>query len=233
MPNIYRNQLLEADYRRKTAETAELTRQAAQEREFARQERHKAVNQLDTLASALHQELVGDQSRLAQLLETDPVAYLRVKEDMSRKEQLLQQAAMQRHHLMQQSVADHEREYAAYLKAEQQKLQEKLPEWRDAKVKDAESRAIAETLLAAGYTQEDLGSLSDHRALLLVRDAMKWRTQQAIKAKQTQTAPAPAKAVPPGSRNQNQANPRADELRRKAMRSRSTDDILAYMTSKD
>jgi hypothetical protein len=183
------------------------------------------------LAAALHQELVGDQSRLAQLLDTDPVAYLRVKEEMTRKEQLLQQAAMQRHHLTQQQVADQERDYQAYLKAEKQRLQEKLPEWRDTKVRDAESRAIAECLIEAGYSQEELGSLADHRALLLARDAMRWRTQQAIKAKQT--TPQPQKTVPPGARNQAPTNQRADELRRRAARTHNTDDIVAFMLAKE
>lgn len=232
LPNIYRNQLLEADYRRKTAETAELTRIAEQERQQIRQEREVRVNQLDTLASALYQELVGDQSRLAELLDTDPVAYLRVKQDMERKAQLLQQAGQQRHVLSQQQAAESDREYDAYLKAEQQKLQDKLPEWRDTKVRAAETQAIAKTLIDAGYSQEELGTLADHRALLLARDAMRWRTQQAIKAKQAQ--PQPQKTVQPGARNQpTNANPRADELRRKAVRTHKTEDILAYMTSKE
>jgi hypothetical protein len=151
---------------------------------------------------------------------------------MERKAQLLQQAGQQRHVLSQQQAADADREYNGYLQAEQQKLQEKLPEWRDPKVRDAETHAIAKTLLDAGYSQEELGTLADHRALLIARDAMRWRTQQAIKAKQAQ--PQPQKTVAPGARNQtNTASPRADELRRKAARTHKTEDILAFMTSKE
>ena len=225
--------MLEADYRRKTAETAELTRAAEAERQAIKQERDTRVNQIDTLASALYQELVGDQARLPELLETDPVAYLRVKQDMERKSQLLQQAGEQRHHLMQSQAADAQREQEAYLKAEQQKLHEKLPEWRDPKVRDTESKAIAELLQSVGYQMDEISTLSDHRALLLVRDAMRYRQQQAVRAKQAQ--PQPQKTVTPGARtaNTNPASVRADELRRKAARSHKTEDILAYMTSKD
>ena len=111
-------------------------------------------------------------------------------------------------------------------------MQEKLPEWRDTKVRDTESKAIAQYLIDAGYSQDELGTLADHRALLIARDAMRWRTQQAIRAKQAQ--PQPAKTAQPGARNQpSNANPRAEELRRKATRTRSTQDILAYMTAKE
>lgn len=146
----------------------------------------------------------------------------------------LQQIAQQRQVLHQQQQADSDREYDAYLKGEQQKLQDKLPEWRDAKTRDTETRAIAQTLIDAGYSQEELGTLADHRALLIARDAMRWRTQQAIKAKQTTQTQGPAKTVPPGARNQpNAANPRADDLRRKAMRTHSSQDILAAMLAKE
>lgn len=179
----------------------------------------------------MYGELTGLRADLPHLLETDPVAYLRVKEQISQKESQLQQIAQQRQQLVQQQQADQEREYAEYVRAEQQKLQEKLPEWRDPKVRESESRAIAETLIAAGYQQDELNSLTDHRALLLVRDAMRYRLQQSIKQKQA--APQPPKTVPTGTRNQPPANPRADDLRRKAMKTHSTQDILAYMTSKD
>jgi transglutaminase/protease-like cytokinesis protein 3 len=183
------------------------------------------------LGQAVYGELTGLRADLPHLLETDPVAYLRVKEQISQKEGKLQQIAQQRQQLVQQQQADQDREYGEYLQAEQQKLQEKLPEWRDTKVRESESSAIADMLIKHGYSQEELGTLADHRALLLARKAMMWDTQQAIRAKQA--TPPPQKTVPPGARNQTNANPRADDLRRKAMKTHNTQDILAYMTSKE
>jgi hypothetical protein len=150
---------------------------------------------------------------------------------MERKEQLLHQAATQRHQLSQQQVADQEREYADYLKSEQQKLQEKLPEWRDSKVQAGESRAIAEMLIQHGYSQEELGTLADHRALLLARKAMLY--DKLIAVRQKQTPPQPQKQAPSGARNNAPTNPRVDDMRRKAMRTHKTEDILAAMLSKE
>lgn len=227
----FKGYMRDADYRQKTERAAELTRAAEADRSAIKQERESRANQLDTLASALYQELVGDQSRLPELLESDPVAYLRVKQDMERKSQLLQQAGQQRHHLSQQQAADAERDQDAYAKAEQDLLREKLPEWRDAKVRDSESHAVAEYLQKQGYSPDELSMLYDHRALLIARDAMKYRAQQAVKAKQAQ--PQPVRTVQPGARTQpTQPNDRANDLRRKAERSHKTEDILAYLTNK-
>ncbi len=151
---------------------------------------------------------------------------------MERKAELLQQAGQQRHQLQTQQAADSEREYAAYLAEEQQKLREVLPEWRDTRVRDAETKVIAEFLLKSGYSQDDLRTLADHRALLIARKAAKWDLQQSIKAKQAQATP--AKTVPPGARTQPQATTvRADDMRRKALRTHSNDDIVAFMLAKE
>jgi len=63
----------------------------------------------------VYQELVGAQADLPRLLEEDPVAYLRVKEQIAQKEQQLQQIGAQRQQLVQQQAADQDREYNAYL----------------------------------------------------------------------------------------------------------------------
>ena len=64
----------EAYARQQTERAAELTRQAEQERQAVQKEREYHANQLETFANAMHLELVGDESRLPELLETDPHA---------------------------------------------------------------------------------------------------------------------------------------------------------------
>lgn len=224
--------MLEADYRQKTAAAAELTRQAEQERQRIAQERQQGVSQLDAVLSVLHQELVGDQSRLDDLLESDPVAYMKVRREVERKEALIQQALGQRQVLTQQEEAEQYRAHQDYLKAEQEKLQAKLPEWRDTKVRETESRAIAEHLIANGYSQDDLNMLTDHRALLLVRKAMKY--DQMLAVRQKQAPPTPTKTVSPGARNPNPpAENRLAELQKRAQRTGKTEDIQAYLIAKE
>lgn len=223
----------DAHFRQQTAKAAESIREAEADRQAIRQERETRVNQIDTLAASLYQELIGDQSRLTELLETDPHAYLRVKQDMDRKAQLLQQAGQHRHTLMQQQAADAERETVAFAKAEREKLHDKLPEWRDAKVRSQEQTSIATYLREMGYSDAELGDLMDHRALLIARDAMKFRAQQQVRSKQA-TAKPTAKAVAPQARQSvNTPVVKLAELQKRAASTRDPDDVVAYMVAKE
>lgn len=221
----------DADYRRKTERTAELTRAAESERQQIRQEREERVNQLDVLAGTLYQELVGDQSKLAELLESDPVAYLRVKQQMEHKTQLLQRAGQQRHLLQQQQAAERDREQDEFIKSEREKLRDALPEWKDPAVKDEETNAIASYLLEKGYSRDDLNMLHDHRALLIARDAMRWRTQQAIKSKQEK--PEPRQPIKAGTRTEtNSQQLQESKLLDRIKKTGSDEDAVALLLAR-
>ena len=222
----------DADYRQKTAAAAELTRQVEAERQQLRQERETRVTQLEALAGILHQELLGDQAQLKSLLEAgDTRGYLLVKESIEQKQTLIQQALQQRQAVYQQSEAESQAEYQRYVGEQKKLLAEKLPEWKDAKVRDTEQRAIAEYLHNAGYQPDEMEALSDHRAMLIVRDAMLYRQMQAVKSKQS--APPPGKNIQPGNRNApNQSRNDVGALKAKAMRTRNDADIQAYLNAR-
>ena len=227
----FKGYMRDADYRQKTEQAAQLTRQAEQERERVQQERAYHANQLDVFTNALHMELVGNESQLPELLETDPVAYLRMKQHIEQRKGVIAQAIQHRQLLDEQSAQEQERSHQTYVAQEQEKLQKALPEWRDPKVKKAETNAMGKYLLERGYSPEELNMLTDHRAALIVRDAAKWRLQQELKGKQSAT---PSKPVPSGTRNSPNGapNPKAAELHARARRTGSTEDQLAYLASK-
>ena len=102
--------------------------------------------------------------------------------------------------------------------------QDKLPHWRDEKKRAAESEQIAAYLNDLGYTAEELGGLVDHRALLVARDAAKWRAQQRAKSKQAPTAT--GKVVKPGAaRADNPTNSRYVDALAKARKTGRPEDI--------
>src|SRR3546814_14238817 len=80
-------------------------------------------------------------------------------------------------------TADQDAKQSEWVKAEREALKAKLPEWSDPKVAEPEQKMIAEYLLAQGYAQEEVQMLQDHRALIIARDAAKYRQLQAAKAK--------------------------------------------------
>lgn len=90
---------------------------------------------------------------------------------------------------------------------EQQALLKAIPEWRDPKVADAERLELAEFMLSRGYTVDEIEAVDDHRALLLVRDAMmarKARDAGAVAAKKV--VKLAKKLVKPGSRASGDGN---------------------------
>ncbi|MFD0738239.1 hypothetical protein ACFQZQ_02910 [Lysobacter koreensis] len=133
-------------------------------------------------------------------------------------------------------TAEQERELSEYRKAERDKLHEKLPEWRDPAKAGAEQKLVAEYLLEAGYSGEELKELFDHRALIVAREAALWRQHQAAvkSVKDKQTKSEPAKAVKPGHAQDkpSQQVSRVDDLRKRAQRTGNQDDIAAYLMAK-
>jgi len=190
----------EQDYRRKTSEAAELTRTAQAERQQVHSELAQRVNALDTLSAALYRELVGDQSQLAGLIESDPQEYLRAQARMQGKVQLLNQAEAQRQAMQQQAINESAKAQAESLKQAETRLLDMLPEWKDSTKRTAETRDIASTLRDAGYSDDELAGLSDPRAVVIARDAALWRRHQALQAKKAPTAPpTPPTPVKPGT----------------------------------
>lgn len=227
----FKGYMRDADYRQKTAHAAELTRQAEQERQALRQERETRVNQLEVLGGVLQMELAGDKARLAEMLDTDPVGYLRMREHIEQKEAMLQQAAHAWRDAKDAEQAEAAKETERWLNEQKRLIREKVPEWRDPKVRDAEAAAMGEYLVKIGYAPEEQQALTDHRAMLIVRDAMRWQKQQEIK--QQKAPQQPSKTATPGNRNNpSQASERADDLARRARKTHNTDDILAYLNSK-
>lgn len=67
------------------------------------------------------------------------------------------------------------RERDALVKAETAKLLKAMPEWENPEVAKAETAKLREYGQAAGYTEEELDEVVDHRALKVLRDAMRYR----------------------------------------------------------
>lgn len=213
----------DADYRQKTAQAAQLRREAEQLIEKSTTELSQRAKRLEVLESALYKEIVGDQSQLATLVEQDPAEYLRRSHYLAQRNQLLQQAMAEREALSQQQAQLSQRQMAEYAQAESQKLLEALPEWKDQKIADAERTEIAEYLLDKGYQADELAELYDHRALVMARKAMLYDKRAALKP--ASSKPAPSVTVKPGvPQQQTQSTKKREALRNKAIRSNDRDD---------
>lgn len=190
---LKRGFLREADYTRKTQALAEERRvhqeTARTEVDGLRNERAQYVQQLAEVQHVLAQ-LKPQEPNWAELYQTDPGQYAAQRELWRSYQDQQTQVEVERQRAIQQSHEDYKRELKAYVAEEAVKLKEKLPEWSKKEVRDK----FVEWGTSNGFSAEELGNLTDHRAVLTAYKAMLY---DELKAKQKALKPTQVKVGQP------------------------------------
>jgi len=157
------------DYTRKTQQIAEVRKQVEQETQAVRAERQQYAQLLGALQAQL--QATEPQVDMDRLYNEDPIEWVRTKEVMRERQEkaLAIQAEQQR--LAQLSQYEQQRAMEEQLSSQKEALLAALPEWRDPKKAKAEKALVVESAKAAGFSEDDLNSVYDHRLVLLLRKA--------------------------------------------------------------
>ena len=133
------------------------------------------------------------------LIDQDPVQAVKLDRQMRDLQQKHAQATGEVQQAVQHIQQTRQQQSGASLESERQALLQAIPAWSDDSKAEAERNAIKADLAARGYSNADIAGLSDHKAVLLARDAMLYR-QMKDKATTaiTQVRAAP-KLIKPGS----------------------------------
>ena len=122
------------------------------------------------------------------------------------------------------------------LRAAFQELPRLIPEWRDPAVYQREVSQVAQTVLKAGFSAEELHAIDDPRAMVLARKAWQWDQLQAAKGQKlqpTRNATKPPQTLRPGAASdqpQRQAA-RTQKLRERAASTGSLEDVAALYSA--
>ncbi len=217
---IERGALRQADYTRKTQALAESRKAHEAEVAAVREERAKYAQTLTQMEAFLAAQAPSTEG-LDALRQTDPAEYAARMSDVLRHQQQLATLAQQRQMTERQMAEDQAQQHAAFVAAERDKLLDAVPEWRDREAAQADLTALRAEGLARGFTDAELDSVADHRALLLLRDAMRWRQAEQAKASvKPKIAKAPVLA--PGATGTVTPKPGTSEYRQAMDRLRST-----------
>ena len=195
LPELIAGYSRQADYTKKTQALASQRQELTAETEQVRQERQQyaaALPRLEELISGA----VGPEPTPEQY--TDRQEYLWAKDQWNANRGQLEAVKAERQRIAQQQQEDEQRRIAAWAEAEAQNLQSKLPEWGNSEVRDKEQRAIREYGLQMGFAEQELGNVRDHRFVLVLRDAMRFRELQTTGRKKAKQANK-TKTVAPGS----------------------------------
>jgi hypothetical protein len=170
LKNGYQRQ---ADYTKKTMEVSDQRKQAETEIAKVREEREAYANKLQE-ADVLLRSQLGEQQNInwQQLLESDPVEYLKQQHLFQERQAALQRTHQEYQQLSQLTQAEQSKARDAFIAEQQEHLLAKLPEWKDeAKAKEGKA-ALREYLASQEFNNDELASLADHRQVILARKAM-------------------------------------------------------------
>jgi hypothetical protein len=217
----------QADYSRKTAEVAAQRREAEAYAQQVQQERAFYAQQLDQVANLLQATLPPepDWQRLAQ---EDPIGYVQQRADWDSKVGRLQAVVQEKQRVEQQQQAERAAALKQHLQAEHQRLLSVIPDWQDPARAQAEQQAVARTLRDAGYTDQEISTVYDSRAVYIARKAALYDALMAQRPTVQQRVQQAPRMVKPGSGSP--APDRRKTLLNQLKRSGSDEDFAALIS---
>ena len=188
------------DYTRKTQELSQ-QRKTIEQQQAELAQRDAIYSQLLPKMEAQLKGVLGEEPDWQRLYEDDPVGYVREKQLWDEQKQKLEAVQAEQQRLQQESFAEQQKIIQQQVEEGQQKLLELIPEWQNQEVANKEKAEIANYATnVLGYTQEEINSVYDWRALLGLRKAwLSDKIAETVKKKPTQKAP--ARVARPGTTN--------------------------------
>lgn len=163
----------ERQFHRRTIEAAERARSAEAERAAVAQERQRLAGELNQLITRLRVEHQQEPDWLNLARQLSPEEYNAHRAAWDQRERAIATAVQEQQRLFEQHQQDQRKAFEEFARAEAEKLVHAVPEWQDATKAASEKGDIARYLAGQyGYTPQELGSLVDHRAVIVARKAM-------------------------------------------------------------
>lgn len=165
----------EADYTKKTQALAEARKSLDTEKASVEQ----AKNLRDTYAQRLGmiEQMLTSQNKtenLEELREVDPIGYaVKVAEQSQRKEQL-QAIQNERQRIAEQQQAEHKDMIGKHVALEAEKLSAYIPEFADPEKGETVRKDIRNFAKSIGWTDQELASVYDSRAVMTLYKAMQY-----------------------------------------------------------
>lgn len=170
----YKSGLKEKDYRQKTMALSEDRKAAQASAQRAEAERIQYATQLNQNAQQL-QALVNVQNQTDwdNLLESDPVEFLKQRNLLNKRQTALNEHHRQLAHLQAQQQAHQQGLRQEYVSNQREEMLAKIPAWSDASKAKAEMSQVAQYLKnELGYADSDINDITDHRPVVMARKAM-------------------------------------------------------------
>lgn len=221
--------LRQADYTRKTQALAEERKQFQSVVEQAQEQEKVYAQLLPVMVQRMQQFLPQPPS--ADLIDTDPAAYLKQKERYEREMGDLQAAQAEMQRMSQKDTVANEQKLQAYVAQNAQMLPELIPEWKDAKNYERDRQRLRDFLKGRNFNDQEIDQAYDARIVALAYDAMRWRELKNSKPKQSEPLEKALKPNAPAPKPMNSQTKAQVEARKRLKQTGSIRDAAAVFAS--
>ena len=182
----------DSDYRQKTHSLGMEKRDLETQKNSLRQTYDTRLSELNDLISTANQFVEQKQGGqdLAKLYQEDPTEAARLDFQLRQEKQHIDS-------LKDKAREAQNKQYETYLETQKELAATKIPEFSDPNKADSFKLNMRNTLRDYGFNDQEIGSLADHRFLMVAKDAMSFKSQKdkrPIVSKKVANAPKVLKA---------------------------------------
>lgn len=159
----------DSDYRQKTHSLSLERKNLEEEKNVLRQTYDTKIKELDELMQSANSFISqGSEVDLKAMYEEDPQAAAKLDFQMRQQREHLAS-------LKQKSEAVKQQQYNQFLNEQKQLAEQAIPELANPQKASEIKVKMRDTLSNYGFNDQEIGSLADHRFLLVLKDAMEYR----------------------------------------------------------
>lgn len=190
----------QSDYTRKTQALADERREIIQQKEAVTSARERYIEGLKRVETVLGESAAAEPD-WDKVRNENPEQLAELHAEWKIRQDRLEEVRKAREAEEEKTAGEERERHREHLRREQVKLREAFPE----ELKDVETgkqfiRDLHATGREYGWTQEEVETINDSRAVRVLHDAMKWRNLMAKKAAKAPKPDKGGKQITPGSR---------------------------------
>lgn len=217
LSQIVKSYQLEGHLNRKTQELAEQLKSVEQTREKLTSELTTKLQEANNLTGHLEQQVMAEYNAVNwnDLRQTDPAEFAAKKQEYNDRWGQLQQYKLQAsstyQKMMEENQSKAQEKFSQIVKAEEEKLQAKIPDWKDPEKAKSGKKELSDYLMSDyGFKPEEISQLYDHRVVDIINKARLYDKQSVkteVAKKKVATLP---KLLKPSAKP---SDPRAESLK--------------------
>ena len=208
---------LERAAQKRMQEAAELRKNSEAEMQALATQREKYGQALERIEAQLNSVQEQPKEYWDKLYQEDPLEWAKQRDAYRDRKESLARVQAERERVNQEQQAQQMQQHQQYLVEQQERLLERIPEWRDEDTAMREKQAIITHAQRMGFSEQELATASDSRAIEVLRKAYLYDELMANKPaaqKKVKKAPKVVKSGTPKSKKQVNANRSKQALER-------------------